>query len=78
MIWLLQFSKRKQDKIFLDRRHPDYDVAVIRVSDVRDFIKEFKETEIDLRDYGLTYDQGVKVCTVMNNFIDNLARRYLT
>jgi hypothetical protein len=40
---------------------------------VKEFIKELKEEEIELRDLGLTYEQGVAVWKRMNEFIDKRA-----
>ena len=41
--------------------------------DIKEFIKKLKETEIDLRKVGLSYEDGVKAWRVMNEFIDELA-----
>jgi len=43
------------------------------VRKVKKFIKELKDKEIDLRDLGLTYEQGVAVWQRVNSFIDELA-----
>lgn len=46
---------------------------MIKVKDVKEFIRELKQTQIDLRKVGLSYNDGVKAWAVMNKFIDKCA-----
>ena len=39
----------------------------------KEFIRQLKETEIDLRDIGLTYEKGEEVWKIFNELINKLA-----
>lgn len=54
-----------------------YAGEILFTEDVKEFIRVLKETEIELRDLGLTYEQGVKVWKRMNDFIDKEAGKRL-
>lgn len=45
---------------------------MILLEDFNKFVKQLKETELDLEMVGLTYEQGDIAWLVMNNFIDKL------
>ncbi len=52
--------------------------AIHQCSDLfKEFIRQLKETEIDLRDIGLTYEKGEEVWKIFNELINKLAGEYL-
>ncbi len=69
----LSSKKRKLHQLFRDGQMTMTEFCMAIQNVEKEFIRQLKETEIDLRDIGLTYEKGEEVWKIFNELINKLA-----